>query len=186
MSLSKCVEKGGGGPPNQRRPPTLLTRKRRPTVYGEERRERERRSRGRRGRRAVAKDAGGERTERRQVLLPGPCCYPVTVHRAEFATRVFERLRWIMHVYSRGTRPRGAAKFSKPRVEGGLIKGGMRGGERRVGAGKLLRILRRTKRASLDRDTSLARYPESLSWHEIRYQWREGRSNWTLVFDEEK
>jgi len=39
----------------------------------------------------LADDAGGGRTERRQVLLPGPCCYPVTVHRAEFATRVFGR-----------------------------------------------------------------------------------------------
>lgn len=48
--------------------------------------------RDRRGRCVLVGDAGGG-GERRQVLLPGPCCYPVTVHRAEFATRVFGRLR---------------------------------------------------------------------------------------------
>jgi len=98
------AEKTAG--PKASRPFSSLTRKRRSTlraVHPTAREEREVRrgegregpgdgdGRGRRGRRAGRDDAGGGRTERRQVLLPGPCCYPVTVHRAEFATRVFGR-----------------------------------------------------------------------------------------------
>lgn len=63
-----------------------------------ERREKERRSRPQRTMCVGRRCWRWGRTERRQVLLPGPCCYPVTVHRAEFATRVFGWLRWIMYV----------------------------------------------------------------------------------------
>ncbi|TGZ32139.1 hypothetical protein DBV15_01015 [Temnothorax longispinosus] len=100
--------------PDQRRTADVVNEKATTAERRKREREKERRLRPQRTMCAGRRCWRWERTERRQVLLLGPCCYPVTVHRAEFATR------------RRVARGREIFMTSDGDGRGGLIIGGMK------------------------------------------------------------